>query len=65
MWIAFLNPFFLNPDYLSIIICDFPLIARSRTSHVYHFDWVHAAHLKYMSMVLKKLRIIGIWMRKN
>jgi len=26
--------FFFNPDYLSIIFCDFPLIARSRTSLV-------------------------------
>jgi len=26
---------FLNPDYyLSIVFCDFPLIARSGTSHV-------------------------------
>jgi len=25
---------FLNPDYLSILFCDFPLIARSGTSHV-------------------------------
>jgi len=24
---------FLNPDYLSILFCDFPLIARSGTSH--------------------------------
>ena len=24
---------FLNPDYLSIVFCDFPLIARSGTSH--------------------------------
>jgi len=26
--------FFLNPDYLSILFSDFPLIARSATSHV-------------------------------
>jgi len=25
---------FLNPDYLSILFCDFPLIARSGTSQV-------------------------------
>jgi len=25
---------FLNPDYLSILFCNFPLIARSGTSHV-------------------------------
>jgi len=26
--------FFLNPNYLSILFCNFPLIARSGTSHV-------------------------------
>jgi len=26
--------FFLNPNYLSILFCDFALIARSGTSHV-------------------------------
>jgi len=25
---------FLHPDYLSILVCDFSLIARSATSHV-------------------------------
>ena len=30
----FLNSGFFNPDYLSILFCDFPLIARSGTSHV-------------------------------
>jgi len=30
----FLNPGFFNPDYLSILFCVFPLIARSGTSHV-------------------------------
>jgi len=32
MWIVFFqNPFFFNPDYLQILFCDFPLIARSGT----------------------------------
>jgi len=26
--------FFLDPEYLSILFCDFPLIARSGTRHV-------------------------------
>ena len=30
----FKNPFFLNPDYISILFCDFPLIAQAGTSHV-------------------------------
>jgi len=25
---------FLNPDYPSILFCDFPLITRSATSHI-------------------------------
>jgi len=29
-----LKRIFLNPDYLSILFCNFPLIARSGTSHV-------------------------------
>jgi len=28
------NVFFLNPDYLSILFCDFSLIERSGASHV-------------------------------
>jgi len=27
----FQNPLFFNPDYLPILFCDFPLIARSGT----------------------------------
>jgi len=34
-------------------------------SRHYQFDWVCAAHLKCTSLVLKKLRITGIWIRKN
>jgi len=30
----FLNQGFFKPDYLSILFCDFPLIARLETSHV-------------------------------
>jgi len=30
----FLGRFFFDPDYLSILFCDFPLIPRSGTSHV-------------------------------
>jgi len=30
----FLMRIFLDPDYLSILFCDFPLIARSGISHV-------------------------------
>jgi len=25
---------FLNPDYLLVLLCNFPLVARSGTSHV-------------------------------
>jgi len=31
----------------------------------YQFDCVCAAHLEYRSLVMKKLRINGIWIRKN
>jgi len=30
----FLNPGFFNPDYLLILFCDFPLVARPGKSHV-------------------------------
>jgi len=49
--------FFLKPNYLSI----FFVISLDRTiwnkSRHYQFDWVRAAHLEYMSLVMKKLRI--------
>ena len=34
-------------------------------SHHYQFDWVCAAHLECRSLVMKKLKIAGIWIRKN
>jgi len=36
----------------------------SKSRH-YQFDWASAAHLQYMSLVLKKLGITGIWIRKH
>jgi len=55
------------PKYLSIHICDYPLIARSGKSHVTISLIVHPAHLEYRSLplVLKDVRISGIWRRKN
>jgi len=66
MWIVFFKPGFFNPDYLSILFRDFPLTARSGTSHVtIGLTWVCAPHLKYRSLVSTKLRITGIWICKN
>ena len=54
---------FRKPGYLSIFLCDFPLIARS--GHHHQFDWVRGTHLERSSLVLKKLRITGIWICEN
>jgi len=53
-------------NYLSILFCDFHLIARSgKRSRHYQFDCVCAAHLEYRSLLLKNVRITGIWICKN
>jgi len=36
-----------------------------KKSRHYQFDWVRAAHIQYRSLVLKNVRITGIWMRIN
>jgi len=56
---------FLNPDYFSIFLWfSFDWMIWSKSRH-YQFDWASAAHLQYMSLVLKKLGITGIWIRKH
>jgi len=67
MW----NVFFQNPFFSTLIIflSFFVIFPWSydleQLSRHYQFDWVCAAHLKYKTLVLKKLRITGIWIRKN
>jgi len=35
-----------------------------KKSRHYQFDWVRAAHLENRSLVLKKVKITGIWIHK-
>jgi len=43
----------------------FPWLHDMEKSRHYQFDWMCAAHLEYRSLVLKNVRITGIWTRKN
>ena len=53
-------------NYLSFLLCDSHLSARSgEKSRHYQFDCVCATHLGCRSLVLKNVRITGIWIRKN
>jgi len=62
-WFGFLfqKRVFLKLDYLSIFL-SFSLdrMIWNKSSRHYQFDWVCAAHLQYMPLVLKKLKITGI-----
>jgi len=52
--------------YLSTCFRDLYLIARSgKRSLYYQFDCVRAAHLEYGSLVLKNVKITGIWIHKK
>ena len=66
-WVEFKKTrVFLNPGHLSILFFWFCLDRTIRNkSHYYQFAWVCAAHLEHKSLILKKLRITGIWMHKN
>ena len=62
--------FFFNPFFqLSLSFNPFLWFSLDRTiwnkSCHYQFHWVCATHLKCRSLVLKKLRITGVWLRKN
>jgi len=37
---------------------------QEKASHC-QLDWMCAAHLEYKSLVLKNVKITGIWIRKN
>jgi len=62
---------FLKNGYCSTLMVfqSFLWFSLDRTiwnkSRHYQFGWVCAAHLECGSLVMKKLRINGIWIRKN
>jgi len=61
--------FWKNWIFSTLIISFNPFLQFSldhtiwNKSHHYQFDWLRAAHLEYRSLVMKKLRITGIWIR--
>jgi len=52
-----------------IIFQSFFVISLDRTiwkkSRHYQLDWLRSTHLEYRFLVLKNVRITGIWIRKN
>jgi len=63
--VCFKRRVFLNPDCLS----TYTWFSLDRTiwnkSRHYQFVWVCAAYLEYKTLVLKNVRVTGIWMGKN
>ena len=63
--------FFLKNGFFSTLIVfqSFLWFSLHRTIwnkwRQYQFDWVWAAYSEYRPLVMKKLKITGIWIRKN
>ena len=64
-WVVFFKTGFSQPWLFSTYLwfsLDRTIWNKSRQ---YQFVWVCAGHLEYKSLVLKNVRIAGIWMDKN